>query len=143
MKKVMIVCIIVCLFMTGCFTANLPSVCDTAPADSVLCKISNESDKIRLEDIGNGMIIVNTILISEGVYSKEDAATVLTGLIDALEKSLTYAVFKDIVLEYTAEYPELVQIAGIYLDEFSVSRLMSDFDRNILLKWANNRLNNL
>ncbi|MCG8643228.1 MAG: hypothetical protein MI862_26115 [Desulfobacterales bacterium] len=123
-------------------TGNRPTVCNQIEEPSILCQVATEHG-VRLEDVGNGLILVNALAISEGVYTRADARQVLSRLLDALDGSITYAVFKSRIQQATESFPGLLDVAKSYLDEFSLSNQMYDADREILQTWLTNRIKSL
>lgn len=143
MKTKLFFIFIVCtLLLSGCIFPDLPSTCDDAPDESVLCSIASKSN-MRLEDVGGAMIIINSVLIAEGAYTKADAQMVISLLLDSLTKSVTYAIFKDKFLTYSKSYPDLVKVADCYLETFSLQKQMCQFDRSLLIYWLTERLEKL
>lgn len=130
------------LLMAAC-AGSLPTVCDEiSPGESVLCDIANKQG-IRLEDVGLGLILVNSVAIKEGVYTRDQARGVVEKLLSCLDGSVTYALFRDRIQEYTAGYPGLLEVTQAYLYQFSLSKQISQTDREILTAWLNNRLKEL
>ena len=123
-------------------TGNRPTVCNQIEGPSILCQVATEHG-VRLEDVGNGLILVNALAISEGAYTRADARQVLSRLLDALDGSVTYAVFKSRIQQATESFPGLLDVAKSYLDEFSLSNQVYDADREILRTWLTNRIKSL
>jgi len=145
MKRFMLFLCTLAITFTGC--ANLPiralpSVCDTqitAEGKSYLCEISNKYN-IRLEDVGNGIILVNHLVIEAGVYSKEDALIVIEDIKSLLESPISYIAFKMNIYEYIDASPSLLNIMDIYIDEFISEEYMLKRDRKYLIFWLNQNI---
>ena len=56
------------LFLVGCLGNDRPSVCTDITEPSLLCEIAVKHG-VRLETVGNTLIIVNSVAIAKGVYS--------------------------------------------------------------------------
>ena len=123
-------------------TGTRPTVCDRIQGPSILCQVAGEHG-VRLEDVGNGLILVNAVAISEGAYTKGDAKRVLRRLLESLDGPVTYALFKEHLINATESFPGLLDVARSYLDELSLSNRMHDADREILRTWLTNRIKSL
>ncbi|MCP4020944.1 MAG: hypothetical protein GY729_03805 [Desulfobacteraceae bacterium] len=141
MKKIIILLLFM-LFMVSCISKNLTSICDTITGPSHLCRIA-ENHGMRLEDIGNVFIIVNAVALSKDVYSKEDAVFILEKMLEALDGPVTYVLFKEELLALTRDTPGLLDIAMVYLDEFSLSNRIYPADKTILQAWLQGRMDSL
>lgn len=101
--------------IVGC-AGQLPSVCDSKP-DSVLCDIANRHG-VRLETVGDIILVVNLRVIKQGVYTKHQAADALERMKMAYHAAnFTAADLKALVLKYADDYPELIlvmQYAGYF-----------------------------
>jgi len=132
MKK-LILLIIAAFVLTGCATlGKLPSVCDNLQEPSYLCKISGDS--IRLEDVSNMLLIVNAVSIGEGLYTKEQAISILEHLKQVLDNPVSYAFFASDVLGKVEKYPGLLEVAKIYFDQLATNtQVMFAADRRFIL----------
>lgn len=127
------------MLLAGC-AGNRPSVCDgIQPGDSLLCQIAADHD-IQLEDVGLALVAVNAVAIGEGLYTRDQAQEVINRLLLALDGSITYAVFRDRIMEYTEKYPGLLDVAQTYLDRFALSKQIRETDRDILRTFLQKRL---
>ncbi len=124
------------------FPGKRPTICDRVEGPSILCQVA-EKNGVRLEDVGTGLILVNAVAISEGVYTKSDAKNVLGKILQALDGPVTYVFFKEHIIRSTEAFPGLLDVATVYLEEFSLSKKMHDADRDILRVWLTNRIKSL
>lgn len=131
--------------MAGC-TASATSqcsVCDNIESnESVLCDIAAKQG-IPLESVGRGLIVVNAVAITGGLYTKDQAVTVLKVLRESLDNSVTYAVFAVFLEDYVKKYPEMMNVIQVYLDQFAVNRFINDVDKKILTDWLDERIKSL
>jgi len=138
MKKLFLMCIIVSTtFMfafAGCSLKGiLPSDCDDVVEQSFLCDLADRFDT-RIEDIGNGLIVINSVLIGEGVYSKEQALEVASGMKTFLKDPVSWLDFGNELKKRTEKYPGLYDISELYIAEFSKSTLsVGSFDKEHLI----------
>lgn len=139
MRKFFALIMALCLFV-GC--AGLPSVCDDITEGSILCKISKEQG-VRLEDVGNVLIIANAIAIGEGAYSIEQAIDVMKKIRALLDDPISYIGFKNGLKSTMTKYPGLIEIGSIYIDQFTGTRLMSNTDSEMLITFLDNRIKNM
>uniref|UniRef100_A0A6H2A4Q1 Uncharacterized protein n=1 Tax=viral metagenome TaxID=1070528 RepID=A0A6H2A4Q1_9ZZZZ len=117
----------------------LPSACDSQ-TESMLCDLSKKYN-VRLEDIGNGLIIANAIAISQNLYTKEEAVSVMKDIRAILDNPISYAFFKTEVYKHVDAYPGLLEVASIYFAELgAVSKMMYAADRKILIGWLNQQI---
>lgn len=149
MKRARLFSVMIAVFLfisaIGCLgrtTTSRGTVCDDIQGESILCGIAASSGT-RLEDVGNGLIVINAVAIAEGAYTKDDARKVLNKLLEALDEPLTYVVFKEQIVRYTEAYPGLVEVAMVYLDQFSMESQMYDADKDILKEWLQARVDSL
>jgi len=128
------------LFMVaGCVgTQTAPSVCDTVEK-SMLCDLAQDQG-VRLEDIGLVLIVVNSVAIGEGLYSKDQARAVLVDLRAILDNPVSYVFFRANVYDSVDKYPELLEVCKLYLDRFTTGRIMYKADRAILISWLDDRI---
>ena len=132
---------------TGCAGwQNMPSTCDKyTEGESVLCGLADKIG-VRLEDIGNVLIVANTVAIGEGVYTKEQANEVFTGIINLLggpsdRAFITYDQFRQGILDIAGKYPGLVMVASSYLDMFlGQQQIITPVDKEMLVKWFEARI---
>lgn len=123
--------------------ATMPSVCDSVdPGESVLCDLAKDN-KIRIEDVGNAFIFVNAIAIGEGVYTKEEAVEVCQALLDVLDTPITYIALRTELLDQVQKYPGLLEVAQSYMAIFNVDEDIYRKDRDLLIKWLNERIGSL
>ncbi|MCK5602634.1 hypothetical protein KAR91_12210 [Candidatus Pacearchaeota archaeon] len=142
MKKLLAL-VFTLVLLTSCATANLPSVCDNIEeGQSYLCQVAEKRD-VRLEDIGNVLIVANAVSIGEGWYSGQNAIDVMREIRSALDSPVSYLYFKAKVEVTTKKYPGLLEVAEIYLGEFTSSKIMYTRDRQILIDWFDNRIERL
>lgn len=133
--------ILACFMLMGC-GLTLPSVCDQEENEgAVLCKIVKDANEkhgtnIRIEDIGNGFVVANAIAIGQGIYTKEQAASVLDELRRLLEDPVTWAIWIGEVNIKIEKYPGLLEVGQAY---FSVLANNYDpiiaADKQILSDW--------
>lgn len=129
-------------FLFSCASTKIaPSVCDKSPEDSFLCPAANTAG-IRLEDLGNALIIANAIAIGQGLYSREQA---LEGYKDAKvmisDESLTYSLFAKNLLIIDRQYPGLMDVLWSYFQVFvDQDVVMTSFDRALLVSWIDDRI---
>ncbi len=135
------------LALLGVFTAvgcsglpKLPSACDKLTERSYLCEICKKNG-VRLEDVGNGLIIANAIAIGQGLYSKADALAVFKELRAVLNDPVSYAFFKAKVDEKMARYPGLIEVAVVYFNELSaLDDVMFTGDKLLLIGWMDQQI---
>ena len=143
MKKLLVVFAIICLLVSSCtWYQSRPSVCDNLSEKSLLCMLAAKTG-IKLEDMGTGLIIVNSILIAEGKYTQEQALEVVTTLRDILKKPVTYLYFYANVKDYLEKFPGLMLVDLDLLDELANSQVMHNPDRELLLNWLNTVIGDL
>lgn len=129
------------LFIAACATG--PSVCDTmAPNESILCDTANKYG-VKLEDIGNTLIVANAVAIGEGLYTSGQALQVVKSLRSILDDDITYLFFRDELMQWTSEYPGLFEVAMIYLSDFGFDIGLTSTDRNMLQEWFDARIETL
>ena len=128
-------------FAQGCaYLTPMPSVCDTIEGPSLLCDLS-EKYKVRLEDIGNGLIIANAVAIGQGLYTRDQAVEVMKEIRAILDNPVSYAFFKAGVDEKVALYPGLLEIATVYFSELGgLTQIMYRTDRDILIGFLDKQI---
>lgn len=132
---------ILIILSLGCSTtlSNLPSKCDNLE-NSLLCDIS-EKYEVRLEDIGNILIVANDIAIGEDLYSKDDAIRVMNELRAVLDNPVSYAFFRANIYEKINAYPGLLDIASVYFNELeNVTQIMYSEDQDLLKGWLDRQI---
>lgn len=141
MRRVTFILMAICLLLlASCTTFQTTSVCDDITSgDSVLCDMATKQG-VSLESIGHGLIVVNAVAITGGLYTKAEAVEVLGILRESLDRPITYMVFKVLLEEYTTKYSELLDILQIYLDQLDLDTLISDTDKDILRSWLDARI---
>lgn len=117
---------------------NLPSVCDGIE-DSVLCSLA-DSAEVRIEDIGNAFIVANAFNIGLGVYSKQDAVTVLKELKAFLENPISWAMLYAEVHAKIEEFPGLLEIAEGYFQVLQSMELIQLTDLEIIDGWLTKQI---
>lgn len=127
MKIIVSICAL--LFCYGCAMPNYPSVCDTAPPESVLCRVSNEMG-VKLEDIDLFLQITSLRLLDK--KGKRVVLDFYDAMETALHANITYAglvTYAQDKIKLSA--PEIL-IMSRYLPMFSVPQLISDYDRGLI-----------
>lgn len=140
MKRKLLIQWLFLFFLVGCgHLANLPSVCDHLE-QSRLCVISQKYD-VRLEDVGNILIVANAVAIGQGLYTVDDAIKVMKELRSVLNDPISYALFKAKVDESIRAYPGLIEVASIYFAELGgITDNMYLDDRNLLKGWLDKQI---
>lgn len=137
-----------CLLLFGLFfiisscasVSKLPSVCDSITTPSEICKLSDQLG-VRPEDIGNALIIANAISIGQKLYTREQAAEVLTELLAILDNPVSYAFFKSEVYLRVEEYPGLLEVATSYFSILGASTdIMYRADRFMIKGFLENQI---
>lgn len=133
MKKTIIIGFLLFL-LAGCAGLQRASVCDTIVGPSELCQIAaKQGNGVRLDDVGDLLIVANVAAIEAGFYTREKAIQVLEELRDILENPVSYAWFKGQVYLRVDQYPGLLEVATVYFSELgSLSRIMYASDQRIL-----------
>lgn len=120
-----------------------PSICETITEPSLLCDLSEKSG-VRLEDIGNGLVIANAVAIGQGLYTKDQALKVMQEIRSILDNPVSYAFFKSGVYEKVKAYPGLIEVAEIYFEELGAkTQIMYRVDRDILTGWMDKQIKRL
>ena len=144
-RKTSVLLIILLVFgLIGCAGLQLKSVCDDLAEPSYLCEIAKKFG-VRLEDIGNGLIIVNAFAIGEGAYSLEDAIKLAKDLRSTLDDPLlTNALFGNKLSDKVKQYPGLFDVVDSYLSALKDSvEPMFKKDREILVNWLDKRIKSI
>lgn len=144
MKKYFFFVLTVFLLSTLCVTGcnKKPTVCDNITGESYLCKIAGKTG-ITIEDVGNSLIIFNAVAINQGMYTKDQAKSALTRLRTGLDEGITYTIFKKKFMKYAEDYPGLLDVLKIYVDEFEQNIPITRTDKEILNTWLTNRIKSL
>jgi len=141
MKKLTVFLVVVMLSLSAC-AGKMPSVCDQL-IDSRLCEISGKMN-MRIEDVGNALIITNAIAIGEGLYTKEDALKVLNTLNDTVvEGGISYELFVTLVGDSIAKYPGLFEVFQAYFNALVSTQVISPTDQQILSGWLERQISAL
>lgn len=141
--KRMSIAVVLIMILSGCaMLQGAPSVCDTLEERSLLCETAAKAG-IRLEDLGNGLIIANMIAIAENLYTRDQAAEVLTHLRDLLHNPISYLLFANEVQKIGRQYPGLLAVAEIYMDQLLVSIPIHNVDRALLVGWLDKQIEGL
>ena len=138
-------CVSISLIFGCAMLSPGPSVCEDIEQPSVLCAMVEQvgGGKLKLEDIGNGLVIVNAIALAEGLYTKDEAITVLTDLRSILDNPVSYLFFQTALKKYVSAYPGLLQIANVYIDQFTITQTMYKTDRDLLISWLTTQIEGL
>lgn len=140
MKKILLFMMLVLTvgLATGCI--KLPSVCDgVSPDDSRLCKIANDTG-VRIEAVGNILIVANMAAIESGAYPKDAAKLVFLSSLELLDSESTYLTMSKLIQEKVKKYPGLFIVADSYLSAMDIPDLITDFDRKLLQNWLMNQI---
>lgn len=149
MKKLLVAAFLaIALVFTGCAGLgldNLPSKCDVLTERSVLCELADKAG-VRLEDVGNVLIVANTVAIGEGLYTKAQAQEVFKGIVRLLggpdpdtRAFITYAELRDGIMKLVNKYPGLFLIAESYLDMFMQKQeFITEWDKKTLVNFFSN-----
>jgi hypothetical protein len=119
---------------------TLPSVCDDLQTPSKLCEVSKKYG-VRIEDIGNGLIIANAVAIGQGVYTKDEALKVMKEIRAVLDNPVSNAFFKAQVYLKVDTYPGLLEVASAYFSELgSLTQMMYAEDRRLLVGFLDQQI---
>ena len=131
-------------FAQGCAgIGTRPSICDTLTEPSLLCDLSAKYN-VRLEDIGNGLIIANAVAIGQGFYTRDQAVEVMKEIRAILDNPVSYAFFKVGVYEKVDLYPGLLEVASVYFSELGgLTQIMYRTDRDILIGFMDKQIKTL
>ena len=139
MKRLLLIILAFVVLLFGCAT-TLPSKCDDVTDPSRLCDLSKQAG-VRLEDVGNGLIVANAISIGSGLYTKEQALTVLKEFRSALDQPITYLAFKTLLYDKMDQYPGLIEVATIYFEQLgNIQEIMYPKDRELLAGWLDRQI---
>ena len=125
------------LFASCSTIPTLPTVCDNAPADSIICPKLAEIN-IQIEDIDILMQIVLTRAVKEG--DKKLVKKYIETAIQALNTdtfTMLLSSWDEVTGELTA--PE-VSLLRRYLSVLDLSMLVGEFDRKLLTDLLTNQL---
>jgi len=124
----------------ACRGIPLKSVCDTIVDPSVLCDMSANLG-MRLEEVGNVLIIANAVAIGQGLYTKGEALDVMVELLKILDNPVSYVYFWLQLDQAITDYPGLIEVQESYFEEFRQnSRIMYNTDREILVGFLANQI---
>lgn len=136
MKRLLIL-IMLAGFLAGCM-GQLPSVCDNQ-TESVLCDVA-ERYNVRLETVGDILMVVNLRAIKEGVYTKSQARGALLSMKEAYHAAnFTATDLKALILEYVDEYPELILVVQ-YVGYFDMPDVLRVKDVEFLDSYIDQQL---
>lgn len=136
MKKVIIL-FILALILTGCYEK---SVCDSRGNQvSVLCEIEDTTG-IKLKATGDAIMVLNAGTILSGQYTPEEAAKVLRTIRHIVDGSPSYLQIQSSILRELKSYPELFTVGAIFISRMKDQRMLTDFDRAILINWLDARI---
>lgn len=144
MSRFSIIALLIGILAVGCveiFNSG-PTVCDTVQGNSVLCTMSDKHG-VKLETIGNVLIVANRTAIAAGAYSKSDALKALVEIRKLIDSPVSYAFFTTEVRRVSKKYPGLIQIAEKYLSDLIEDKIMFKADREILQKFLDSRIKSL
>lgn len=137
MKKIIfIVCILVCV-LYSC-NSNGPSICDTIE-NSYLCEMANKTG-IKLESVGNGLIVMNNIAISSGYITSVKYNDILIKIRQSLDEPITYVLFKDKIIKYADKYPKTLSIGKKYVQLFELNKNISESDKMLIKYWIDRQI---
>ena len=135
--------LIVLLAFTSCSTVGIaPSVCDDLSEPSLLCQTAAKFG-VRLEDIGGALVIANTVAIAAGTYTKADALEVISELRSGLMDPISYIAFRTNISLYVYKYPGLLEVAQMYIKQFTSTQDILDTDRKLLIDWLDVQIESL
>ena len=138
MKKLLLLTIAIALLATGCISLGpQTSICDDVKTGSYLCQVADDNDT-RIEDVGNLLIIANSVAIGQGAYTREEALVTLRHIRRQLDHPVSYLFIRDAVISATSSYPGLFEVATLYMMQFDRPQLMFVRDRMILTRWLDN-----
>jgi hypothetical protein len=130
--------IIAIILLSGCSYLNMappPSVCDTAPGDSVICRVCGE--------MGTTPEVADLLLESAALRAlDENDKDVVLAFYKDVEYFLQATVSYRALIEYIQRYvnvtgPEIMLIS-MYLPAFDSTQIISSFDRGLLLTHISN-----
>ena len=134
--KYLLLIIGMALSLSACSTTQ-PSICDTT-TDSYLCQIA-DTVNVRLEDMGNMLVVVNRGAILSGQYTVDESLLALKGIRLALSDPISYFAFQRVVRE-TVGSTELLLVATTVISHFTSNQEMLDADRAILIGWIDKQI---
>ncbi len=129
------------LFMVyGCaMLQGAPSVCDNLEERSLLCEAAARLG-VRLEDVGNGLIIANAGAIATGQYTRDQAIEILTHLRNFAQNPVSYVLFIKEVNKMLRMYPGMLTVAESYMDLIASALPIYSTDRVLLVDWLNDQI---
>jgi hypothetical protein len=123
-------------FVAGC---SGKSVCTDREFNSYLCDTA-DGIGVRLETVGNVLIVANAIAIGEGKYTAQEAVSVLEDLRNVVSAGPAYAYIYSKIGKALSDYPGLFAVSMIYLNEFKRPQIMTKVDREMLLFWIDEQI---
>lgn len=145
MKKFFILAIL--FLFIGCAAQDgtmpvMPSACDTIQGPSMLCAMAAEQG-VNLSMVADGLGLANIIAIERGMYSKEDALKVLTGLRQFMDGPVSYAAFRAELDGVVTAYPYLLNTLEQYTSRLIDTRIMYTEDANLIRGWLDRLIKGL
>lgn len=133
--------ILLVVFFLGCATLNQgPSVCETAPPESLLCKLA-ERLGMNLETLGESLQFASAVGIELGQYTVQDAIEVAKGLKENLQDpNITDIGFKKALAKYGKRHPLVVMTANKYFKSFDTGMKIPQWDIDTMIKWLDETL---
>lgn len=142
MKKFLVLLVTVTMLSACTALTKKPSVCETQEGPSYLCEVAAKNH-MRIEDVGNSLIVANALAISAGYYSPHQAIVVLEDVRSVLDRPVSYAFFKGELRRAAGVNPGMIDILGVFVDDLISSRVMYTRDRVMLQNWINARIESL
>lgn len=141
MRKLISIVIVGCLLLASCAgVSKLPSVCDSITTPSELCALSNQMG-VRIEDVGNALIITNAIAIGQKWYTRQEAVEVLREIRAILDDPVSYAVFTAQVYLKVESYPGLLEVATSYFSILGANpNIIQVADQDMLKGFLDNQI---
>jgi hypothetical protein len=116
-----------------------PSICDDMPpGESVLCDIANRYG-VRLETVGDVLLVLNLQLIKEDLYKAKEARRFFDDVRKHLDGPITAQDLKTLALYHISESPALL-IASSYIAYLNVPQLLTAQDVAMLQWWIDYNL---
>ncbi|MCG8643357.1 MAG: hypothetical protein MI862_26760 [Desulfobacterales bacterium] len=120
---------------SGVFGAiKLPDACDMVEGPSKLCDLAAENN-VNLSMVADGLGLANIIAIEKGLYTEEQAVSVLVGLKAFMENPVTYAAFKTELTDTIAAYPYMLQTVDRYVNALVSTQIMFPEDQRLIMGW--------
>lgn len=134
MKKLTVLICALALF--SCQTPK--SVCDNLTGPSLLCSLSDKAG-VRLETVGDLIMVVNLRAIKHGAYTAEAAANVLYAFKPFLEPGMAASELKHLILSNAGEFPELILVTP-YISLLETSDTLTVADIGMLEFWVDQQI---